>query len=99
MLVDGIHNNTIGNLKVVLEWNHFSTALASGVMEIADVHLADEGFLVTLSLAQILGDLAMQANRVSLQLHGSWTLMCDGGYLHPETGEQVRLPSLCEACA
>ncbi|KAI5058193.1 hypothetical protein GOP47_0026363 [Adiantum capillus-veneris] len=78
-----------GDVNVVPEWNHFSTALASGVMEIADVHLADEGFLVTLSLAQHLGDLAMQANRVSLQLHRSWTSMCDGGYLHPKTGEQV----------
>ncbi|KAI5053936.1 hypothetical protein GOP47_0031170, partial [Adiantum capillus-veneris] len=77
------------NVKVVPEWNHFSTALATGVMEIADVHLADKGFLVTLSLAQHLRDLVMQANRFSLQLHRSWTLMCDGGYLHPETGEQV----------
>ena len=73
------------------EWNQFSSALAKGVMEISDVHLADEGFLVTLCLAQHLGDLVVQATRFNLQLHRSWTLVCDGGYLHPDTREHVSL--------
>lgn len=71
------------------EWNYFSVPLVRGVMEIADVHLADEGFLVTLSLAQHLGKLVKYARKFGLQLHRSWTLMCDGGYLHPQTKEQV----------
>lgn len=54
-------------------------------MEISDTYLADEGILVTLSLGKIL----KYAGKSGLQLHRSWTLACDGGYLHPHTGEQV----------
>ena len=70
-------------------WNEFTTSLVSGVMEIAGSHLADEGCLVTLSLAEHLGSIVEHAERFSLKFHRSWTLMCDGGYLHPHTKEQV----------
>ncbi|MCO5600745.1 hypothetical protein L7F22_054860 [Adiantum nelumboides] len=70
-------------------WNQFSTRLVRGVMDIADVHLADEGFLVTLSLTQHLGKIKIHARIFGLHLHRSWTLMCDGGYLHRDTREQV----------
>lgn len=71
-------------------WNKFTNSIVKGVMEIANKHLADEGFLVTLSLAQQLGSLEKYVGRFGLHLHRSWTLMCDGGYVHPHTGEQVR---------
>ena len=60
-----------------------------GVMEIARSHLADEGFLVTLCLAQDLGTILRYAEKNTLQLHRSWTLDTDGGYVHPQTQEQV----------
>lgn len=74
-------------------WNHFTSSLVKGVMQIADTHLADEGFLVTLSLAHHLGEILKYAENFSLQLHRSWTLVCDGGYLYPDTGEQVCISS------
>lgn len=60
-----------------------------GVMEIAHAHLADEGFLVTLCLAQDFGTILRCAQKNALQLHRSWTLDTDGGYVHPQTQEQV----------
>lgn len=70
-------------------WNHFNDSLVNGVMEICNKHLADEGFLVTLSLAQHLGKIDRFAGRSGLKLHRLWTLNCDGGYVHPDTNEQV----------
>lgn len=70
-------------------WNVFDVWLVMDVMEIARMHLADEGFLVTLCLAQDLGTILRYAEKNSLQLHRSWTLDTDGGYIHPETREQV----------
>ena len=58
-------------------------------MDICNKHLANEGFLVTLSLAQHLGKIDKYARRFGLRLHRSWTLVCDGGYVHPDTNEKV----------
>ncbi|MCO5552304.1 hypothetical protein L7F22_005815 [Adiantum nelumboides] len=91
MLVFGIQDNYVTDDVEgdILAWNQFSTRLVRGVMDIVDVHLADEGFLVTLSLAQHLGKIERHARIFGLHLHRSWTLMCDGGYLHRDTREQV----------
>lgn len=83
-----------GNVSIIPDWNIFSTPLVRGVMQIADAHLADEGFLVTLCLAEHLGKIVKNATRFSLQFYRSWTLMCSGGYLHPDTGEQVDVNTL-----
>ena len=81
---------TIAGVEVEIpEWNVFDVSLVVGVMEIARTHLADEGFLVTLCLAQDLGTILGCAEKNSLQLHRSWTLDTDGGYVHPRTQEQV----------
>ncbi|MCO5577855.1 hypothetical protein L7F22_031690 [Adiantum nelumboides] len=93
MHVFGVHSIDSGctckDVHGVLVWNNFSVSLVRGVMEIAHMHLANEGLLVTLLLAQHLGKLVKYARMHSLHLHCSWTLMCDGGYLHPEMDEQV----------
>ncbi|MCO5585843.1 hypothetical protein L7F22_039776 [Adiantum nelumboides] len=89
MLVYGCQNVDTDEEFNVLERNHFSVPLVKGVVEIANVHLVDEDFLVTLSLAQHLGTIVKYASKFGLQLYRSWTLMCDGGYFHPQTEEQV----------
>lgn len=60
-------------------------------MDIAGEFLADQGFFVTLCLARHLSKLVKYASRVDLHLHRTWTFMCDGGYLQPDTLEEVRL--------
>ncbi|MCO5599746.1 hypothetical protein L7F22_053853 [Adiantum nelumboides] len=90
MLVFGVQDSYAtddveGDIPV---WNQFSTRLVR-VMDIADVRLANEGFLVTLSLVQHLGKIKIHARIFGLHLHRSWTLMCDKGYLHRDTREQV----------
>ncbi|MCO5587870.1 hypothetical protein L7F22_041822 [Adiantum nelumboides] len=91
MLVFGVQDSYAadyveGDIPV---WNQFSTCLVRGVMDIADMHLANEGFLVTLSLVQHLGRIESHTRIFGLHLHRSWTLMCDGGDLHRDTREQV----------
>ena len=89
------------NARVEVEipdWNVFDVSLVLGVMEIARTHLADEGFLVTLCLAQDLGTILRYADKNSLQLHRSWTLDTDGGYVHPQTREQVPKVTLQNDC-
>lgn len=70
-------------------WNHFKTPLVKGVMQIANTHLDEEGFLVTLSLAQHLDKIIKYGGNSGMHLHCLWTLMCDGRNLHADTGEHV----------
>lgn len=77
---------------IVPKWNLYSKELITGTMDLAHEFLADEGFLVTMCLAEHIGELFVDALRVGLTLHRTWTLMCDGhGYRHPVTREAVRV--------
>lgn len=71
------------------DWNVFSLSLVKGTMDIAAEFLADEGFLVTLCLAEHFGKVASVAWKHGLRVHRTWTLFCDGGYRHPVTLEEV----------
>lgn len=78
-----------GASKDVPDWNVFSSLLVKGTMDISAEFLADEGFLVTLCLAEHFGKLTKYAGKSGLRVHRTWTLMCDGGYRHPVTLEEV----------
>lgn len=77
---------------IVPKWNLYSKELITGTMDLAHEFLADEGFLVTMCLAEHIGELFVDALRVGLTLHRTWTLMCAShGYRHPLTREAVRV--------
>lgn len=74
------------------KWNVFSKHLVTGCMDLAQEYLADEGFLVSMCLAEHIGDLIVDAARVGLVLHRTWTLFCESkAYRHPVTREAVWL--------
>lgn len=83
-----------GLSKEIPLWNIFSPSIVRGVMDVARDFLADEGFLVTLCLAQHIGEVIEHAVVAHLRLHRTWTLMCCGGYRHPDTLEEVNLSSV-----
>lgn len=75
----------------VPKWNVFVKGLVIGCMDLAKEFLADEGFLVTMGMAEHIGDFIGEASRVGLILLRTWTLMCDHkAYRHPLTKEAVR---------
>lgn len=75
----------------VPKWNTFSRGLVTGCMDLAHEFLADEGFLVTMCVAEHIGDFIADASRVGLVLLRTWTLMCcQKAYRHPVTREAVR---------
>lgn len=75
----------------VPKWNKFTKGLVTGCMDLACEYLADEGFLVTMCMAEHIGYFIADAARVGLQLLRTWTLMCDTmAYRHPLTREAVR---------
>lgn len=75
----------------VPKWNTYSKGLVTGCMDLAREYLANEGFLVTMSMAEHIGDFIAEAARVGLTLLRTWTLMCDTkAYRHPLTREAVR---------
>ena len=75
----------------VPKWNTFTRSLVVGCMDLAHKFLADEGFLVTMGVAEHIGDLIAEASRVGLVLLRTWTLMChQTAYRHPLTREAVR---------
>ncbi|MCO5600995.1 hypothetical protein L7F22_055111 [Adiantum nelumboides] len=87
LLVDALQT-TFEESMTVPKWNLYSKELIIGTMDLANKFLADEGFLVTECLAQHIGELFVDALRIGLSLHRTWTLMCaNHGYRHPITRE------------
>ena len=75
----------------VPKWNTISRSLVTGCMDLAQEFLADEGFLVTMGVAEHIRDLMLEASSVGLVLLRTWTLMChQRAYQHPLTREAVR---------
>ena len=76
---------------LVPQWNVFSQKLVAGTMDLAHEYLADEGFLVTICLAEHIGEFIIASAQVGLALHRTWNLFCDTNpYRHPNTHEAVR---------
>ena len=74
----------------VPKWNTFSRGLVVGYMDLAREFLADEGFLVTMCMAEHIGEFIAEASRVGLMLLRTWTVMCNQkAYRHPLTREAV----------
>ena len=73
---------------------HIFQGVVVGCMDLAREFLADEGFLVTMCMAEHIGDIGKfiaEASRVGLMLLRTWTVMCNQkAYRHPLTREAVR---------
>ena len=58
-------------------------------MDIASKFLSNEGFLITVCIGEHFGKVAKYASAVGLHFHCTWIVICDFGYIHPITCEEV----------